>query len=292
MLKTNLDVIQPDFTEFKLPSGGVFYRKEFPDFPATAQIRAFSFVTEAVLATNLSIQEKMARATKDVVLNFPAGFNVDQLLEADQMVIMALARGQTYGEVYTFATICPACGMRETHDMKIPEQLPVKNWAYNTYEEMLAGSEIKLPVSGDLLRIRHRTVGYAKQREVEVKVDVEVPESDKPKKKSGGSAIVKATVAPPQPSALDDLPKDAIEHLNMMARNVEMVNGTSADTQLEMVQYLVRLPGRDRVAFGDFLDKAACGIDYNVAVKCDGDKCGNQFTAFLPITGAFFRRGQ
>lgn len=290
MIRSNVDALPPEFTEFALPSGGLPYQSEFPAFPKIARIGSFTFKTEAILATNMEVMDKMSWITKEVFQNIPSGFSIDNLLEEDQMVIMALARGQTYGEVYNFATLCPSCGFRETHEMKIPDQLPVRNWKFTSIEGLEKHLTITLPVTKDVVRIRHMTVGVVKQRAKDAasKNPEEATAEGEPPKKSGKSAIVKAQ--PTSKSLLEGLPDDSLDYLKGFAWRIESVNGTSPDSVQEAMEYLVRLPGKDRVALQDHRDASACGIDYNIPVKCD--KCGNQYAAFLPIGSSFFRRGQ
>lgn len=300
MIRSNVDALPPEFTEFALPSGGLPYQKNFPAFPKIARIGSFTFKTEAILATNMEVMDKMSWITKEVFQNTPHGFDIDDLLEEDQMVIMALARGQTYGEVYNFATLCPSCGFRETHEMKIPDQLPVRNWKFTSIEGLEKHLTITLPTTKDVVMIRHMTVGVVKQRAKDAtqkNPGVASPEGTssreatpegEPPKKASKSVIVKAQSA--SKSLLEGLPDDSLDYLRGFAWRIESVNGTSPDSIQEAMEYLVKLPGKDRVALQDHRDASACGIDYNIPVKCD--KCGNQYAAFLPIGSSFFRRGQ
>lgn len=285
MIRSNVDAIGPDLVEYRLPSGGLLYRKLFPNFPKTASISSFTFRTEAILAASLSTKEKMARVTREVFTNLPEGFPIGNLIEEDQMVVLALARGQTFGESYHFSTICPACENRESHEMRVPEELPVKNWDYPDYETFEKAITLELPVTKDVVKLSFPTIGESPQPEGEQEPAKE------PAKRSGKSVIVKGAGESKVAKKLsEDLPKEGLDLLRAMARSVDTVNGTTADSLEETVEYLLKLPGKDRVAFQEFREKAACGIDYNVRVKCD--KCKNQFTSFLPIAGSFFRRSQ
>jgi len=296
MIRSNVDSLPPEFTEFTLPSGGLPYRNNFPDFPSVARVGSFTFKTECILTTNMDLMEKMARITRDVFQNLPPNFPIDDLLEEDQMVVMALARGQTYGESYIFATVCPSCKHRESHEMKIPEQLPVVNWKFDSLEKLEEHLTVALPYSKDVVRLRPITVGMGK-KSVKGNEPANAPAEGEAapaeaKPRSSKSAIVKATAvaAAPDKVSLSDLPKEASDFLFGVARRIESVNGTTPDSLQEAADWLLRLSGRDRVAIEEHRVKTACGINYDIPVKCDN--CANQFTAFLPIASSFFRRGQ
>ncbi len=296
MIRSNVETVPPEFTEFALPSGGLPYRVKFPDFPVIARVGSFTFKDEAILTTNMGLLDKMSWITKSVFQNLPAGFDIDDLIDEDQMVIMALARGQTYGESYAFSTLCGNCGHREAHEMKIPDQLPVRNWKFKTLEELEAHLTTQLPKTKDVVRLRNMTVGITKRRakedEAETNPDTAAPEAaDQPRKTPGKSVIVKKV--DPAASAkvvLAELPKEAVNWLTGFAWRIESVNGTTPDSVQEAAEYLLKLSGPDRIALQGHRDKSACGIDYDIPIRCD--KCKNQFTAFLPIGSSFFRRGQ
>lgn len=266
-LRTNLDSIPPTVQEYKLPSGGVTYRDKYPKFPATIKVKPFSFAVEAILNTNLHFHEKYRRIVEQVA-EFPAGFELNDLLQADQMVILALARGLTYGDTYEFTTVCTACNTAELHTMKVPEELPVRNWSFKDQKELEKHCTVELPCKDKLL-LRMMTLA-----DFTPKVELKASESSA-KLVRGGS--------------LAALPEDGVDYLRDIARQIVSVNHTTADSEAEMMQYLLRLPGPDKEVLKDFRRDFQCGIDYNLKIACND--CGAVYQSALPIASSFFRRG-
>lgn len=269
-IKSNLDQIPVRKMEFKLPSAGIPYLSKCPDFPETIEIRPFSLETEAILVSNKTGNEKMARITERVV-TLPQPLTVNDLLVADQFVILAIARALTYGETYKFHVTCPACRHREEVNVQIPEQLPVKVWERTkvvgegdkaSSSPFLYPIEITLPTCKDRVGVQFLTVG----------ADGSMDRFEKQLHAASRGSNQDAAQA---------------AYLRRLAHSVVSVNGGAPEHVEEAVEYVKRLQGPDMAAFKKAVDDNACGIDYDWPISCDA--CQHIYSASFPIASDFFR---
>jgi hypothetical protein len=241
-----------------LPSAGIPYLDEFPDFPEEIEIGSYTIETEAVLVSNGTAVDKF-RYIIGRVAKLPKGFPVEKLIIADEMAIIAIARGQTYGEVYQFSATCPSCGHQSIISCRVPEELPVKRWDRNNRPSM----SVTLPVSKDVVVTRM------------LRIDDEV-------RTSKWLNSIK--------SLNPNQPQDTISYIRDKALQIVSVNGGVADTVEEAEEYLRILPGPDMIALQEHLANSACGIRYEYTITCE--KCAHVFERVFPIQNDFFRRNR
>lgn len=266
-IKSNLDTgtISSYSREFVLPSGGILYRKGKAEFPNSVVVEPFSFSVEGIMTTNLHYYEKLQLVAERVVTNFPKDFDFGKLLIADVVAIMTLARGLTYGETYRFSTTCPACEAGEQHTIKIPDELPVKNWNYTSAADLEANTMIELPRIKDKIALRFLTLSEEKE-------------------------LTQAAAATRKQISEDAAARTGFGDLTIsrIARRIKTVNGTVPDNLTEAVAYVRRITGPDMVALNDGLDAAECGIDFTYLIECA--KCKYQYSHKVPMAMDFFRR--
>ncbi len=266
-IKSNLDTntVSAFTREFRLPSGGILYRTKIKDFPETVIVEPFSFTTEGIMATNLHFYKKMQMVAERVVTNFPKKFNFADLLTADLIVILTLARGITYGETYKFSSTCPACATPEKHTIKIPDELPVKNWEFKDQAALLSASTVELPRIKDKIGLRFLTLG--EEMELGASTNAVKKQMSEEAAAEGGFGDLK---------------------ILRIARRIETVNGTRPDNVAEAVSYVKRITGPDMVALDEGMDKAECGLDFTYEIECAG--CAAHYFHRVPLAMDFFRR--
>ena len=258
-MRTNLDNNVPAVEmEYKLPSAGLPYLRQCPQFPETVKIRPYTLETEGYLMGNGTMHDKMAFVTGKVAA-LP-GIDAGDLYLADQFMILAIARALTYGETYSFRSQCPSCGYVETANIRVPEALPVKVWSRTAPPKL----EVRLPC-GDTVGLKFMTV--AEDGAVNKYV----------REMLSRSAGAGASEAP-------------IGYMRRMAYHLASVNGDVPRTIAEADQYVVRLVGSDMIAYQDAIDEQGCGIQYDWWITCD--KCQFVYERSIPIVGDFFRRNR
>lgn len=263
-IKTNLDSasVAPVMMEQKLPSFGWTYKKKFPDFPTTAIVKPLSFQTHGILISNLSGTQKMTEIIKQVVTNFPKGFDPSDLLVGDQYYIIAMARAITFGEDYKFKVVCDECGKHESIVVKVPDQLPVFLWDYKDEEEFESMMTLKLPHSKDVVVIQFPSVNKEAEVNQQNRIDRSATQSE------------------------SDSPRALI---NRIASHIKSVNKTTPDNLKEAADYIARVgEGLDFIAIKEKIDAVSPGIRYAWDVTCDG--CGVAYEAKIPLQEHFFRR--
>lgn len=265
-IKTNLDKLESAYTrEYKLPSCGLPYRDRFPDFPETVVISPYSYQTEAILSTNLAYTSKLATIAGAVVQNFPPEFDPMDLLTGDLIVIVAVARGLTYGETLKYAALCPKCGHREFITVKVPEELTHHTWAgFKSMQEVLQKAQILLPKCKDKLAFRFLSIREEQQLLETVSVT---------KKQVSESAQTKNAVAN--------------EEVMKIAHRLISVNQGAPDNVTEAANYVARIRGVDMVHLNKTLDELEPGINLTHLVGCE--KCSHQYEATAPVMTHFFR---
>jgi hypothetical protein len=254
-MKSNISTVPALPMEVWLPSVGLPYLKLHPDFPETVTVEPFSLETEGYLMGNSTSHDKRKFITGRVA-KLPPGFNVGELVVADQFLILAVARALTYGETYTFRCQCPNCDVTETINIKVPEQLPVKVWSRLNPPAM----EVTLPNGGDKVGLKLITVNE----------DGAVNKFIRDLRSAGG-AVSEASVA----------------YVRRMAHHLASVNFTDIVNIDEAEQYMRMLVGPNMVAFSEAVEDQSCGIDYTWWISCD--KCGFAYDRSIPIVGDFFR---
>jgi hypothetical protein len=207
----------------------------------------------------------MQMVAERVVTNFPKKFDFADLLSADLIVILTLARGITYGETYKFSSTCPLCATTEKHTIKIPDELPVKNWNFKDAAALNAASMVELPRIKDKIGIRYLTLGE----------EAELTASTQATKKQMSEEAAAA-------GSFGDL------KILRVARRIETVNGTKPDNVAEAVAYVKRINGPDMVALDEALDQAECGLDFTYEIECAG--CQGHYFHRVPLAMDFFRR--
>jgi len=243
--------------EYKLPSGGYLYagEDEGKPFPPQITVHPFDFVTESILLSNMTSIDKSLRIL-ETVSDFPEGFDIRNLLVADEFVILAIARALTYGETYKFSTICPnpRCGYEEAHNMVIPNELPIKVWSSDDVAELF----VKLPSIKDRIDLRFLTVG----------------DEDTIQKQSEQREVLR--------EGFD------VKYLRKMAMHIKAVNNDEVGDFAEAEEYLKNhVKGEDMVAFKEAIVEKSCGITPHWDISCD--KCGKHYVSTIPIMRQFFR---
>jgi len=266
-IKSNLDTgtISSHTREFRLPSGGILYRTKHRDFPETVIVEPFSYSIEGIMATNLHFYAKLQMVAERVTKNFPVKFDFSNLLTADLVVILTLARGLTYGEVYHFSSTCPSCDALEKHSVKIPDELPVKNWNYKNVAELMAASVIDLPHIRDKVALRFLTL--AEEKEMTESTAAVRKQMSEEAAATGGYGDLK---------------------ILRVAKRIDAVNGGKPDSISEAIAYVKRINGPDMVALDEGMNAAECGIDFAYDIQCP--KCHHQYRHRVPMAMDFFRR--
>ncbi len=266
-IKSNLDnnTVSPFTREFRLPSGGLLYRAKHKSFPETVIVEPFSFTVEGIMATNLHFYKKLQMVAERVVTNFPKNFNFAELLTADLIVILTLARGITYGETYRFTSTCPACKTPEKHTIKIPDELPVKNWEYKDTAALMSASVVDLPRIKDRIGLRFLTLN--EEQELLTSTNATKKQMSEEAAAEGSFGDIK---------------------ILRVARRIDTVNGTKPDNVAEAVAYVKRINGPDMVALDEALNAAECGLDFTYEIECAG--CAAHYFHSVPLAMDFFRR--
>lgn len=267
-LKSNWDqgAVSALTREFVLPSGGLLYPQPFP---STVIITPYSYRTEGILGTNLTYYHKLSRICQCVVSNFPASFEAQGLLLADALAIIAIARGLTYGESYTFSAECPECDHLEKVAVKVPEEIPIKNWNFTSKDELVkALMKFKLPHCKDVLELRPLTL----QDEHEIYEAVR-------RKAAKMSDEARAVSGAGNQGAI------------RMARRIVSVNGGTPSDLDEAVAYVkTAIVGPDMIALEDHVEDMDCGIKFRWDMICEA--CGASYEAAMPLMMEFFRRSR
>lgn len=265
-IKTNLNgnALSASTREYRLPSGGVTYRDKFPTFPDTIIITPYSYRTEGVLSTNLTYFKKLAIISGMVVQNFPEGFDPANLLNADVVTILAIARGLTYGEVYKFSSLCDNCGHKEPHTVKVPDDLQVKTWSHKTMAALVKESTILLPHCKDKVAIGFLTL------------------KDEDEIISGAAAVRKQVT-----DTAAALTSYGDQQIRRVAQRIVSVNTTTPDNLDEAINYVGKISGADMVALNKALVDLEPGLDFDWRIRCE--KCSHEYVAEVPMAMQFFR---
>jgi hypothetical protein len=206
----------------------------------------------------------MVNIIKDVT-ELPQGFDPYDLFISDQHMILAIARSLTYGEKYTFSSLCPHCGHEEKHSLKVPDEIPCRIWTDNDELSNSPGYvnvkkfTVRLPICKDTLELKFQTI---RDNERAAKY------GDEKKKIISGY----------DPS-----------YIRRMALSIKSVNGEEVDDieQLER-EFVTKLRGPDMVHLKDQIEALSCGIIQNWDIQCA--KCSTSYRAYIPLLTSFFRR--
>jgi len=239
--------------QYTLPSMGYKYPKEFPG--GKVGVHSFNFDVEQILAGDADGQLKMNQITP-LVIDLPEGFKVGELLVADQFYLLMAARAMSFGEEYSFTTVCPTCGALEKHLYTLPDGLPV-NVLPPDFKEPL---EFELPGCKDIVGIRFLTIddemmiaNYAKQRKANH------PDAGDPGYKC------------------------------RLAKHIVHVNEEKPTDLNDAIDYVAGLDGRDPAEFRYQVDTKSPGIRPLLKVQCPKDGCGVIYDAVFRVTAEFFR---
>lgn len=288
-LKTNLDSASIPLREMevRLPSAGIPYIGEFPNFPKSVVVTPYSFMTESLLISSRGWFDKI-RDMLAKVAKLPEGFNPLDLIQGDAYFIFACARALTYGEIYTFPSVCPECGTKETHKMKVPEELPVHCWVREEDElpefKKLSGAAVNTPenmlkrggsrVSDDYFRLTLPTIkDDIVFKYISMDDDRALSERYKQIEKLG---------------ARDTAGRKEISRIASHIVSVNETTGTLAETE----DYVARIVGEDMVALQDALRTRSCGIIFDGTVTCENPSCGAEYEHSIPLRREFFRRSR
>jgi len=263
-IKTNLDQnsVTPPLMVQRLPSMGWPYRDEFPEFGDEVTIKPLSFNTHAILVTNLTSEEKMEAIVTEVA-QFSAPIQASKLLIQDQYFILAVARSLTFGDQYSFSSVCqnPRCGHIETARIKVPDEVPIKWWSFKTRAEWEKHMTVVLPLCKDKIILTYPT---------------------------GASTKLHETATEAAMAAFPSDPQGRLAYLNRVASQIVSVNGGKPTDLSEARNYLSRLVGADYDALETAIDNNRCGITFVYQIKCD--KCRMVYETDIPIRDHFFRR--
>lgn len=273
-IKTNLDKTTIPTIEARLPSGGTPYKKDHPDFPGSIQVVPYSWATERILLSGMSIAKKYIEILKSVG-QFPKEFDVGNLISGDYQVILACARAITYGEPYIFKTICPKCEASEEVVIKVPEELPVNYLAADSYDEMVKSLEVSLPFAKDRVGWKFLSLNDEVSIFSSLRTKMEKKAKDRSKRKQQ------------QVDEEADFSMADMEEYQL-AYSISAVNGGKPDNIEEAASYLKRLHGNDIVVMVDAIRSSKIGIRFDFDVRCDG--CGLEYQTVVPLEDEFFRR--
>jgi hypothetical protein len=249
MLKSNKNKVPIKDQTIKLPSGGLIYPED------TVVVKPFSINTESIMVSSKNSIQKMCEIVKAVTTT---SIDPMDMLVDDVYLILAVARALTYGEQYSFSSVCPACGHSELVSLRVPDQLPTRIWD----KEKPPVLSVDLPVCKDTVQFKYLTLEDEKQL-----TDYE----------RSVSSIFK-----------DDAGK--MLYIRRMAKQLVSVNGGQPDDIAESDAYVASIAGEDMTTFYDAISKQQPGIQYKWDMRCDS--CGHQYEAFVPIRQDFFRRSR
>lgn len=262
--KSNAKAVPAQSREFVLPSRGLAYKRKCPDFPQNVIVVPYSYNTEAVLSTNMSYLHKLAAIAGQVISNVPKGFDVRDLLSADLVAVMTLARGLTYGETYKFTTVCPECSEPESHSVKVPDDIGTKSWDYPDFETMEADMVVLLPHVKDRVVFRHLTIAD------EIAIETSVRATSK---QVTDEARLKTGLGRPE--------------ILRPAYRIVSVGGGVPDSMQESIEYVAALRGIDKVALDKAMEEKGCGLVFGWNISCP--KCQATYPVEVPMALDFFR---
>ena len=262
-ITTNIDTMTVHCGRFKLPSCGILYRSKGREFPEELEISAFGFEVEDILLQPDTGLRKLIRVVQHVVKNFPPGFDPETIIPGDLYVIIAVARALTYGENYRFKPSCPECGHPEVITIKVPDELPIKDWSrYAAEAELVRDLTITLPGVKDNVVLSPPP---------SVKEELSLEQFKRKSRAAGGGSDVDGRVY-------------------AIASRIASVNGGVPDALPEAIAYVRRLRGPDMLAIGDAIEASDCGIDLSWTILCD--KCQHSYETAIPLNLDFFRRNR
>lgn len=272
MIKTNLDSAKISYPEYevKLPSGGWPYRRDGGSFPETLTVLPLSWETQAILATNKTGSEKLKEITRKVIKEDSLkDFDISQMEVGDQFYILAVARGLTFGEKYSFRVSCTnpetaagrPCGHQEKITINLPDELPVRSYQFSSLAAYESHLSVSLPVSKDIISLKFPTLAS----------NDEVAALNRTIRKASGEGV-----------------DGEAAMINRVAAHIRTVNKGAPESLSEAASYVRRIKGRDMDALDDAIKTKDSGIIYEWRVKCDA--CGWEYEAFIPLQSQFFRR--
>lgn len=126
----------------ELPSKGKFY-KNF----GQVKVRSLLFEDEQRILLSKS---KLVNPINDIISSCTEGVNVQDLCLPDKVFLLLKIRELSYGEIYKFSIVCPACSENVDARLNIAEDLKI-NYAP---DELVEPKEIKLPMLKATVKVR------------------------------------------------------------------------------------------------------------------------------------------
>lgn len=242
------------FEEGTLPSLGKIYTEK----SVNPEFKIRSMTTEEEMR-RLSHSDRplkvICEIIDDCLIGKPFGdMSVYDMCLGDYQYLLHKLRVATYGPTYKMSSFCPNCGASEKHNIDLDS---LDNITFD--DKFFSLMELKLPVTGEAVKMRYQTPRTYDTMTVKVK-DFE--------KKS--------------PDAKSDQTL-----LFTLCSVVESVNGEHLDA-FQLENFLRKLPMRDTNA----ILKRANKIDNSIGVKTDieftCEVCGKTFRSPFLITPEFY----
>lgn len=233
--------------EFDLPSGGLYSEvKKVKVRPMTTKEEKMIY-----MAKDSSFIDNIVKSC----IVEPVNINMDLLLPADVTYLLYMIREMTFGPNYKQEMICPYCNTRQEVEIDITE---MKNYILD-FEELEKQTTIKLPLCGDVLKIKLLSNGDIKDINKTIK---QLVKNDK----------------------LQD--PDGYEYTYRFARLIETINGETKDIK-EIISYLDELNLRDFDEIKKSLAEIRIGLDTTNTRVCK--KCGEEVEVQGVAVPEFFR---
>lgn len=244
--------------EIVLPSGGYPY-KGIPN--GRIIVSAFDWNSERLMfdpeqgGTITRQHLRFAEVLKQIG-TFPAGFEAWDVLAADALYMILKARSLSYGETYSFETICPECGHKETISLSIPEDMPV-----NRYPSDFTGLLEYETKDGNKVKVRFLTLKNEMDAENTVR----------------NKLSVKKITKEAYDSEVDD---------QTLAAHVTEVNGEKVESSEDVLEWLKSSP-LERDEIRSFIGQVGPGVSNKIPIVCE--KCGHRYNRTMQMGPQFFR---
>ncbi len=279
-LSTPVEEVIP-WEEVQLPSKGLYYNWT----SGIIQVRAWNIKVDQIFATSRLAQS--GQSVDYVIRNccrFPGGFDPQELLVGDQIFLLYYLRGITYGDLYEFASACPACGATNMHSVAWSELAKTVQWA----NEILGSEPFRIDLP--YLSERMGTNVWVSLRFMRVKDSQVIARKQKAQNRVGKGSAARVRqrnlqkLAGTQQTGETDVQID-----DTLTENLEqlVVDVMGVSDIFKIQGFMERLHSRDSAAIRDWLTQHTPGIDTVVEMTCAD--CNNEYKAMLPITESFFR---
>lgn len=262
IINTPLDEVIP-WENCELPSKGVYYGDKLPG--GILKVRAMGLYADKVLATQRLAQTGQAvQWLLNKCVQFPDGFNQDELLLGDRTFLLYYLRGITHGNIYEFVFKCPhedcAADSTQSYDM---------NLLYQTVKP--PNPDIGLEPFKIGLPYMTKTFGE------DVSVGIRFLRG------RDGTAMLNSKKLEKRGGLKRDVVDDTIErNLNLI---IMEVNGNKDRSTISKI--VARLHATDTATIRQFLNENAPGISATIEIECPD--CSRTVKVEMPITESFFR---